>query len=40
MMRYRQGKWKSMRVIEFQPIGVGRCSVVVDVESASFDLQL
>jgi len=40
MMRYRQGKWKSMRVIEFQAIGVGRCSVAVDVGSASFDLQL
>jgi len=37
MMRYRQGKWKSMRVIEFQPIGVGRYSGAVDVESASFD---
>jgi MATE family multidrug resistance protein len=37
MMRYRQGKWKSMRVIEFQPIGVGRCSGAVDVESASVD---
>jgi MATE family multidrug resistance protein len=37
MMRYRQGKWKSMRVIEFQQIGVGRCSAAVDVESASFD---
>jgi len=37
MIRYRQGKWKSMRVIEFQPIGVGRCSGAVDVEQASFD---
>jgi MATE family multidrug resistance protein len=37
MIRYRQGKWKSMRVIEFQPIGVGRCSGAVDVEPASFD---
>jgi len=40
MMRYLQGKWKSMRVIEFQPIGVGRCSGAVDVESVSFDGQL
>jgi len=40
MMRYRQGKWKAMRVIEFQPIGVGRCSGAVDVESVSFDGQL
>jgi len=40
MIRYRQGKWKSMRVIEFQPIGVGRCSGAVDVESASVDGQL
>jgi len=40
MMRYRQGKWKSMRVIEFQPIGAGRCSGAVDVESASFDGQV
>jgi len=40
MMRYRQGKWKSMRVIEFQPIGVGRYSGAVDVESESFDGQL
>jgi MATE family multidrug resistance protein len=37
MMRYLQGKWKSMRVIEFQPIGVGRCSGAVDIEPASFD---
>lgn len=36
MVRYRQGKWKSMRVIEFQPIGVGRCSGPMDVESVSF----
>jgi len=40
MLRYRQGKWKSMRVIEFQPIGAGRCSGAVDVESASFDGQI
>jgi len=40
MMRYRQGRWKSMRVIEFQPIGVGRCSGAVDVESPSFNEQL
>ena len=40
MMRYRQGKWKSMRIIEFQPIGAGRCSGAVDVESPSFDGQL
>ena len=39
MMRYRQGKWKSMSVIEFQQIGVGRCSAAVDVESVSFDGQ-
>ena len=31
MMRYRQGKWKIMMVIEFQPIGTGRCSGAVDV---------
>jgi len=40
MMRYRQGKWKSMKVIEFQAIGVGRPSAAVDIESASFDGQL
>jgi len=40
MLRYRQGKWKSMRVIEFQPIGVGRCSGAVDVEPASFNREL
>jgi len=39
MMRYRQGKWKSMRVIEFKPIGVGRCSAAVDVQSGGFDEQ-
>jgi MATE family multidrug resistance protein len=39
MMRYRQGKWKSMRVIEFQPIGVGRCSAAVDVQPGSLDEQ-
>ena len=37
MIRYRQGKWKSMRVIEFQPIGVGRCSGAMDLESVSLD---
>jgi len=31
----RQGSWKSMRVIEIQPIGVGRCSGAMDVESVS-----
>jgi multidrug resistance protein, MATE family len=40
MLRYRQGKWKSMRVIEFQPIGVGRCSGAVDVEPASVNREL
>ena len=40
MIRYRQGKWKTMRVIEFQPIGVGRCSGAVDVEAASVDREL
>jgi hypothetical protein len=38
-LRYRQGKWKSMRVIEFQPIGVGRCSAAVDVQPGSLDEQ-
>jgi len=40
MIRYRQGRWKSMRVIEFQPIGAGRCTGAVDVEPASFDGEL
>ena len=34
MMRYRQGKWKRMRVIEVQPIGIGgreSCPGVVDI---------
>lgn len=35
MLRYRQGKWKRMRVIEFQPIGVGRYSAAVDIGSRS-----
>ena len=34
MMRYRQGKWKRMRVIDVQPIGIGgreSCPGVVDI---------
>jgi MATE family multidrug resistance protein len=43
MVRYRQGKWKGMRVIEVQPIidgGRGRCSAVVDVGSRKVDNHL
>jgi MATE family multidrug resistance protein len=38
MWRYRQGKWKGMRVIELQPIGAGgrgRCSAVVEGASGA-----
>ncbi|MBW2310799.1 MAG: MATE family efflux transporter [Deltaproteobacteria bacterium] len=37
MWRYRQGKWKSMKVIEPQPVGNGgrgRCAAVLEVGSA------
>lgn len=38
MWRYRQGKWKSMKVIEPQPVvngGRGRCTAVLEVGSGS-----
>jgi MATE family multidrug resistance protein len=37
MLRYRQGKWKSMKVIEFQPVGAGRFAGAVDIDSASLE---
>lgn len=36
MWRYRQGKWKSMKVIELQPVsngGRGRCAAVLEIGS-------